>query len=238
MLKPVSYLQSDPEWGQSDYSADGEKRTIATSGCGPTCMAMVAASLADTTRTPAHTAAWAKNHGFKYPNQGTAYSYFSAHAKKFGLTITQLNSSSVYGNTSAAVHKKAKSALAGGDWLICCMGPGNWTKGGHYVLVYALKDGKVYINDPASTAPNRTCNTWAKLQKEVKYYFRVTVPEYTVITKSNPLGMYKKASLKSKRLRKVRKGQKMKLIRLCEGAFNVYEYNGTRGYSRKKYLKL
>ena len=55
MLKPVSYLQSDPEWGQNDYSADGEKRTIATSGCGPTCMAMVAASLADTTRTPAHT---------------------------------------------------------------------------------------------------------------------------------------------------------------------------------------
>ena len=41
MLKPVSYLQSDPEWGQNDYSADGEKRTIATSGCGPTCMATV-----------------------------------------------------------------------------------------------------------------------------------------------------------------------------------------------------
>ena len=52
MSQPVSYLQTDPKWGSLDYSAPGEKTTIAASGCGPTAMAMVLATWADMSVTP------------------------------------------------------------------------------------------------------------------------------------------------------------------------------------------
>lgn len=41
--QPVSYLQTNPQWANADYSAKGEKTTIGASGCGPTAMAMVRA---------------------------------------------------------------------------------------------------------------------------------------------------------------------------------------------------
>ena len=46
MIQPVSYLQTDQRWGSLDYSAPGEKTTIAASVCGPTAMAMVLATWA------------------------------------------------------------------------------------------------------------------------------------------------------------------------------------------------
>lgn len=237
MLKPVSYSQNDKRWASHDYSAKGEKRTISSSGCGPTCMAMVVSSLAKKSITPVTMADWSVEYGYKFKNQGTAYGYFAKQAKVYGLTVNQMNNASAYKNKSASVHKTAKKALQNGDWLICCMGPGNWTSGGHYVLVYAISDTKVYINDPASLAVGRTISTWSKLSNEVKYYFRVSVPEYKVATKANPLGIYKEKSLKSQRTAKVKKGSKMKLIKLGDDTFNAYTDGVHRGYSRKKYLK-
>ena len=40
--QPISFLQDDTEWGSESYSIVGSRsQTIATSGCGPTSMAMV-----------------------------------------------------------------------------------------------------------------------------------------------------------------------------------------------------
>ena len=40
--QPISFLQDDSEWGSESYSVVGSRsQTIATSGCGPTSMAMV-----------------------------------------------------------------------------------------------------------------------------------------------------------------------------------------------------
>ena len=74
--QPISYLQTDPRWGSLDYSAPGEKTTIAASGCGPTAMAMVLATWADPSVTPKTECAWALAHGYKAPRQGTYYGYF------------------------------------------------------------------------------------------------------------------------------------------------------------------
>lgn len=64
-----------------------------------------------------------------------------------------------------------------GNWLIACMGKGNWTKAGHFVFVYGFKDGNVYINDPGSSKANRACNTWQLFKSQVKVYWAVEVPE-------------------------------------------------------------
>lgn len=175
--QPVSYLQTDPRWGNLDYSAPGEKTTIRASGCGPTAMAMVLATWADPSVNPQNECAWALAHGYKAPHSGTYYGYFEPAGKRFGLKVYRLNYSNIYGNSRSAYHAQARDALDRGDLVIACMGKGNWTSSGHYVLVYGVKDGIVYINDPASTKKSRTQGSYALFVQQVKYYWVIERPE-------------------------------------------------------------
>lgn len=177
MKQPISYLQTDPRWQALDYSAAGERTTIGASGCGPTAMAMVLATWADPSVTPATECAWALAHGYKAPRQGTYYGYFAKAAARYGLRCTQLNGTSLYGNSGSALHAKAREALAAGGLVIACMGPGNWTRSGHYVLLWDIAGDSVCINDPASTLPRRTRGSYALFRQQVKYYWVIEAPE-------------------------------------------------------------
>ena len=176
--QPVSYLQTDPRWGSLDYSAPGEKTTIAASGCGPTAMAMVLATWADPSVTPKTECAWALAHGFKAPHQGTYYGYFEAAGRRYGLKTYRLNYSNLYGNDKSAYHAQAKDALDRGDLVIACMGKGNWTRSGHYVLVWKVDGNVIFINDPASTKPVRTRGAYSLFKQQVKYYWIIERPEH------------------------------------------------------------
>lgn len=174
--QPVSYLQTDPRWGSLDYSAKGEKTTIRASGCGPTAMAMVIATWADPAVNPKTECEWALAHGFKAPHQGTYYGYFEAAGRRFGLKTYRLNYTNLYGNDRSAYHAQARDALDRGDLVIACMGKGNWTSSGHYVLVYGIQGDTIYINDPASTLARRTRGSYDLFKKQVKYYWIIEKP--------------------------------------------------------------
>lgn len=175
--KPVSYLQTDPKWGSLDYSAAGEKTTIAASGCGPVAMAMVLATWADPTVTPKTECAWALAHGYKAPHQGTYYGYFVPAGARYGLRVTQLNWTSLYGKANSAYHAQVRDALDRGDLVIACMGKGLWTSSGHYVLVWKIQGNTIYINDPASTRAVRTQGDYNLFKQQVKYYWVIERPE-------------------------------------------------------------
>ena len=175
--QPVSYLQTDPRWGSLDYSAKGEKTTIRASGCGPAAMAMVLSTWADPAVTPATECAWALAHGFKAPHQGTYYGYFEEAGRRYGLKTYRLNYSNLYGNDRSAYHAQAKDALDRGDLVIACMGKGNWTSSGHYVLVWKIDGNTIYINDPASNLARRTRGSYDLFKKQVKYYWVIERPQ-------------------------------------------------------------
>ena len=177
MIKPVDYKQTDPRWGSNTYAADGETSTIKSAGCGPTALADVLAALISPYIDPLTTASWARQHGYKIYKSGTSYSFFVPCAANYGVKVRRLNTTNVYGRTSAAVHAQALAELQKGNWLIACMGKGLWTKSGHYIVVYGYKGGMVYINDPASTKAARACNTWELFTSQVKYYWSIEVPE-------------------------------------------------------------
>lgn len=177
MTQPVSYLQTDPKWGSLDYSAPGEKTTIAASGCGPTAMAMVLATWADPSVTPKTECAWALAHGYKAPHQGTYYGYFEPAGARYGLRVTRLNYASLYGKSTSAYHAQVKDALDRGELVIACMGPGNWTSSGHYVLAWKIDGDTIYINDPASTKAARTKGSYSLFRQQVKYYWVIERPE-------------------------------------------------------------
>ena len=174
--QPVSYLQTDPRWGSMDYSAKGEKTTIRASGCGPTAMAMVLATWADKLVTPATECAWALAHGYKAPHSGTYYGYFVPAGARYGLKVRQINSVNLYGNSKSTHHETARNAIESGNLVIACMGKGNWTSSGHYVLVWKIDGDTIYINDPASTLARRTRGSYALFKQQVKYYWIIEKP--------------------------------------------------------------
>lgn len=176
-MKPILYLQSDPKWANHDYSAIGEKTNIKAEGCGITCTAMIIASLIDNKVTPITTADWSKSKGYKAPHQGTYYSYFKPQGNAYGLKITQIAGGNAYRNPNANCHKVALEAVKKGNWVIACMGRGNWTTSGHYVLWYDVNGSKVLINDPWSTKTAQTNAEYSLFKNEVKYYWIVEVPD-------------------------------------------------------------
>ena len=175
--QPVSYLQTDPRWKSKPYQVKGETATIGGSGCGPSCAAMLIETLTGQTFTPEDACNWSMAHGYKALNQGTYYSYFAPQFAAFGLSAKQLNGVSLYGNPSSTVHTQAFDLLKQGYYLIACMGPGLWTSSGHFVVVW-WEDGKVRINDPASTKDARLNGDLQTFRAQVKYYWAIDARNY------------------------------------------------------------
>ena len=176
--KPKIYRQTDKRWAKKPYRVKGkENSTIGGSGCGPTSAAMLVATLADEKVTPVDACNWAVKNGYKAVGQGTYYTFFEPYFKKYGIKCEMVSWVNSYHKKNTTPDKLALAALKAGKYVIACMGPGIWTRGGHFIVVYAYKDGKVYINDPASSASARAVNSWANFQYEAKYYWIITPPE-------------------------------------------------------------
>ena len=186
MTKPVDYKQYDTKWGSLSYAVDGESSTIKSAGCGPTALASVLAAIVSPYIDPITCASWARMKCYKVYKSGTSYNYPAAQAAVYGVTVRRINTSNVYGKPNNFVHEQMLMELQKGNWLITCMGKGNWTSSGHFIVVYGYENGYVYINDPASTKANRACNTWELFKSQVKYYWVVEVPDkvkkYGIVT--------------------------------------------------------
>ena len=177
MLRPVDYKQNDKRWGDIPYAVDGERSTIKSAGCGPTALANVLAAIVSPYIDPLTLASWARMKNYKVKNSGTSYSFFVSCAAAYGVKVRRINTSNIYGKVNSPYHAQILAELQAGNWVIACMGKGNWTSSGHYVTVYGFQNGNVYINDPSSAKAGRACNTWELFKSQVKYYWVVEVPE-------------------------------------------------------------
>ena len=176
--RPVSYLQTDGRWRDKPYRVTGENSTIGSAGCGPSCAAMVISTLTGKTVTPVDTCDWSIRHGYKALNQGTYYSYFVPQLKAYGIQCKQLLGSRILNQPQHPIHEQVKQYLAEGYYVIALMGPGTWTKSGHFVLVWDW-DSKVRINDPASTRAERLNGDPDTFRREVRMYWLVDAREFS-----------------------------------------------------------
>ncbi len=175
--RPVSYLQTDARWKSKPYRVTGEQSTIGSAGCGPTCAAMVISTLTGKTVTPVDTCDWSIRHGYKALNQGTYYSYFVPQLKAYGIQCKQMLGSRILNQPQHPIHEQVKQYLAEGYYVIALMGPGTWTKGGHFVLLWAWDD-KVCICDPASTRSERLNGDPDTFRREVRMYWLVDARQF------------------------------------------------------------
>lgn len=154
-------IQWDERWGYASY---GPSTTIAVSGCGPTCLAMVASGLtADNTITPAVVADYANENGYLDANLDTSWDLMTVGCQNFGISGTLLGlDENVMANT-----------LISGYPIICSMGPGIFTTAGHFIVLTGYQDGAFTVHDPASKVRSSRTYTFSEIRDQIKnmWYF-------------------------------------------------------------------
>ena len=116
----IYFNQGDSAWNQNGYC-------IAKAGCGPTSMAVVITSLTGKWVTPLDTAIWGYQHGF-YSREGSAHEMIPAMATAYGLRCQGVGTD----------YQAIKNALKAGKPVVCLMGPGYFTRGGHFMVLVAI----------------------------------------------------------------------------------------------------
>lgn len=116
----IYFNQGDSAWNQNGYC-------IAKAGCGPTSMAVVITSLTGKWVTPLDTAIWGDQHGF-YSREGSAHEMIPAMATAYGLRCQGVGTD----------YRAIKKALKAGKPVVCLMGPGYFTRGGHFMVLVAI----------------------------------------------------------------------------------------------------
>lgn len=151
-------IQWDERWGYNQYG----EGLIGYTGCGPTCLSMVAIYLTrDKTYTPVYVANYADEQGYYVKDQGTSWELMNTGCQAFGITA----------KTISPNEKEIKKYLDEGKAIICSVGPGDFTDKGHFIVIAGYKDEWFVINDPNSvekssklwdfkTIRNQTKNLW------------------------------------------------------------------------------
>lgn len=134
---PVTYYcQTDTRWCNTAYGDS----TIGRAGCGPTALSMVISSLRSSVEPPT-VSNWAYVNGYKAKNGGSYHSLMVDGAKNWGLNV----------KSGVSSPEEIRKALASGKVLIAIMGPGEFTSGGHYIVLRGItKEGKILVADPNS----------------------------------------------------------------------------------------
>lgn len=129
-------LQWDKRWGYDNY---GDK-LIGAAGCGPTCMSMAYIYLTgDTEKNPREMAEFANENGYN-TEAGTKWDFFTEGATILGLK----------GSEMSVTEDGMKAALDYGNVIICSMKPGDFTKGGHFIVIRGYDRNGFWVNDPNS----------------------------------------------------------------------------------------
>lgn len=129
----IYFNQADAAWNDNGYQ-------IHSSGCGPTAMAVCISSLTGKLVTPVDTTIWAYNHGY-YTSAGASHEMVPALARQYKLSCNGLGTDI----------NKIRSALKKKHPVVSLMGPGYFTKKGHFIVLVAIDDNdQVTVADVGS----------------------------------------------------------------------------------------
>ena len=129
----IYFNQADAAWNDNGYQ-------IHSSGCGSTAMAVCISSLTGKWVTPVDTTVWAYKHGY-YTSAGASHEMVPALAKQYKLSCNGLGTDI----------NKIRSALKKKHPVVALMGPGYFTKKGHFIVLVAIDNNdQVTVADVGS----------------------------------------------------------------------------------------
>ena len=148
-------MQWDERWGYEPYGSS----MIALSGCGPTCLSMVAIYLThDTSLHPKAVAEFSTRNGYVIPGNGTSWTLMSAGGKKLGMEVIEI----------PLDETRIMKNLAVGNPIVCIMGPGDFTDTGHYIVMTGTENGKIRINDCNSRANSKKLWQYSDIKDQIR----------------------------------------------------------------------
>ncbi|WP_051353684.1 C39 family peptidase [Atopobium fossor] len=148
-------MQWDERWGYTSYAG----QYFALSGCGPTCLSMAYIYLTgDTSMSPLAMGTFATAHGWAVDGMGSAWALIYEGGRELGLSVTQI----------PLQEKRVKANLKVNNPIICIMGPGDFTKTGHFIVLAGLKDDKIIVCDPNSKERSNKTWTYDELQHQIQ----------------------------------------------------------------------
>lgn len=154
-------IQWDKRWGYASYGSSN----VGMSGCAPTCMSMVVLALTgDEKATPDKIAEYAKDHGYYEENTGTSWSFWGEGAEHYKVHGQEIS----LDENVIALHLKK------GEPVICSMGPGDFTSGGHFIVLAGMSDGKIIVRDPNSRERSKVLWDYERLQPQIKNLWAFT----------------------------------------------------------------
>lgn len=167
-----NYRQADSRWGGKRYAGD----TMAGSGCGPTAVANIVH------QTPPTVADYIESRGGTVPGSGTIWSFIDTALDKYGYNGQQLNGGSLYGTRDSSAEQRWKQSMLTGKYYgILLMGPGVFTRGGHYITITQYDGNRCYVHDPAS-ATRDGWHPWSDFAGAVKVFYLADKKDYKPAT--------------------------------------------------------
>lgn len=140
------FLQYDARWAFHPYGSS----VMGYTACGPTCLSMAAVGLtSDGTYDPVYVSDLAEAGGYYVWGVGTSWLLFTDGAAELGLT----------GEVIAVDRDEMCARLDAGEVLIASMTAGDFTKNGHFIVIYDHTLAGFRIYDPSSA--ERSGKTWS-----------------------------------------------------------------------------
>lgn len=151
------FLQWDPRWGYVEY---GDESCIGLAGCGPVCLSMALYYLTgDESITPDRVGEYSMENGCYIPGTGTAWALMEAMPREYGINVRQ----------PAVSESEMKTALDNGAVIVLSMGPGDFTAGGHFIVVYGYDKDGFMVNDPNCVARSRKQWDYSEFGAQIKH---------------------------------------------------------------------
>ena len=150
------FLQWDKQWGYDKYGDN----YIAVNGCGPTALSMVIVGLTgDISINPKVVADYSESKGEYVNGEGSKWTMMTDIPEHFG----------VEGKEIPLIKSKIIDELKEGNPIIAAMGPGVFTKTGHFIVLTGItEDGQVIVNDPDSKVNSEKTWNLNLIMKETK----------------------------------------------------------------------
>lgn len=148
--------QWDTRWGYKIYGSG----PMGLTGCGPTCLSMAAIYLTgNTDLNPAWMADYAMNNGYYdyEDNSGTYWSLMTDGAYGLGIDVVEITTD----------EDRMKRNLDVGNPIIAIVGEGQFTEGGHFIVITGYTDEGFTVNDPNSIANSERIWTFEELDQEI-----------------------------------------------------------------------